>query len=86
MASKLGIYEFNLMPFDEQANTLWDYGSCLTERLGENGIKYQLHALSDFYVEVVYDAVKNRIVEFKSFKRGERLTPYLDQLDLNELH
>lgn len=74
------------MSFEVQANTLWGFGTCLTQRLGENGVKFQLHALSDFYVEVVYDGIENKIKEFKTFKKGERLTPYLDQFDLNELH
>ena len=32
--------------------------------------------MSKFFVEVVYDAVKNKIIEVRCFKEGHRLDKY----------
>ncbi len=84
MAGKLGIYEFNLMSLHVQAATLWDNGTFLANRIDGN-FRFNLYSLSDFYVEVEYLTNENEIIEFRSFKRGQRLEPYLDQIDVRWL-
>ena len=85
MASKLGIYEYNIMPLNEQADYLWDNGTFLANRV-KGTMKIQLHSLSNFYVEVFYKSKENKIIELKPFKAVRCLEPYLDQIDVNQLH
>ena len=85
MGSKLGVYGFNIMPVNERADYLWDNGTFLATRI-EDGMKINLHALSNFYVEVVYKSKVNKIIELKSFKTVRGLEPYLDLIDVNQLH
>jgi len=73
------------MPLSEQADCLWSNGTFLANRVND-GMKVQLHALSNFYVEVVYKSEENKIIEFKSFKTVKGLEPYLDLIDVNLLH
>jgi hypothetical protein len=47
MASKLGIYEFNIMPINEQANYLWENGTFLANRV-KGSMKIQLLVLDRF--------------------------------------
>lgn len=84
MNIKIGIYEFTLMPTDEQANYLWDNGEYITHSIRE-GMRYQLHVLSNFYVEVTYDSTENCIVDLKSFKTSRLLEPYLSHIDIGDL-
>ncbi len=67
-----------------KAFAVWHFGIYLMSRIdGEHNVK--LYALSDFYVEVYHSFPFNMITEMRSFKRLDHLTPYLDQLELNEL-
>ncbi len=73
------------MPLTEQADYLWNNGTFLANRVND-GMKIQLHALSNFYVEVFYLSKENKIIELKPFKAVRCLEPYLDQIDINQLH
>lgn len=79
---KLGIYEFNQLGLDAQANLLWEHGTFLMNRLDDRHI-FNLYSLSDFYVEVCYDNQSNKILSFRSFKSKDQLWPYLDRIKLN---
>jgi len=84
VSEKLGIYEFNLMPIDMQAETLWDKGVFLTNLI-IGKMRCNLYSLSNFYVEVEYGKEENEILEFRTFKRGKRLEKYIDQVELDDL-
>lgn len=84
MSSKIGIYEFNLMPMDEQSRTVWEFSEFVANHI-EGDLRHQLRSINDFFVEVVYHNSENKIIEFKTFKKGHRLTKYLDQIDIQEL-
>jgi hypothetical protein len=67
-----------------QAETLWDKGTFLANRV-ESKLRFNLYALSNFYVEVEYGTNENEIIEFRTFKRGKRLEKYIDQVELDDL-
>jgi hypothetical protein len=84
MSTKIGIYEFNQLPFNEQTATVNAYGRFLTNAK-EGDMRYNLYFVNDFYVETSYKASENRIVDFSTFKKGDRINRYLDWIDLNEM-
>ena len=45
-----------------------------------NGIN--LYSLNDFYVELWYDQLSNKIIKIRSFKSTNPLDPYLDDIRL----
>jgi hypothetical protein len=59
-------------------------GTFLTNRV-EPDLRFNLYSLSNFYVETSYKASENRIVDFSTFKKADRLDRYLDWIDLNEM-
>lgn len=80
---KIGIYEFNLLETNEQADYLWNNGEFITNAI-QHGVTHQLHVLHDFYVELEYHAVQNRVAQLKSFKTSTLLEPYLNQLKFED--
>lgn len=80
---KIGIYELNLLATNEQADYLWNNGEFITNAI-QHGGTYQLHVLHDFYVELEYHAVQNRVTQLKSFKTSTLLEPYLNQLKFED--
>ena len=72
------LYEFNTLADDEKANAVWQ-GSFLADR-EEDGLKIQLYAVDNFFVELFYDATENKITAFRSFNSKRLLAPYLAQI------
>lgn len=85
MSSKIGIYEFNQLPFNEKAETVNSIGYFITNAFNGD-TRYNLYRVFDFYVEAVYQNSKNKIIEFNSFKKGFRLDRYIDEVDIDELY
>jgi hypothetical protein len=44
-----------------------------------------LYWIDNFFVEVIYNRVKNEITGVKSFVSDGPLEPYLNQIDLSEI-
>lgn len=78
----MGIYEFNQLGPDDQANLLWEHGTFLMNRLDDKHI-FNLYSLSDFYVEVCYDNKSNSISRIRTFKIIGALEPYLNLVRLH---
>lgn len=74
----LTLFDFNALSANEKAELVWQ-GSFLADR-EEDGLRIQLYALPSFYVEVCYDAVENKITEFRAFTNKQLLAPYLAQI------
>lgn len=75
------LYEFNVLSENKKAEATWD-GVFLMSR--ENGtLKYSLYSISDFFVEVAYDNINNKIVGFQGFITKELLDIYLENISLN---
>jgi len=77
----LTLYDFNVLTDTEKAKAVWQ-GSFLADR-EENGLTVQLYAVSNFYVELFYDPLANKILSFRSFTTKDLLTPYLAHIKFN---
>ena len=73
--------DFNALTETEKADAVWQ-GSFLADR-EENGIIVQLYAVDNFYVELFYDPIANKILSFRSFTSKHLLTPYLAHIKFN---
>ena len=69
------LYEYNILPDEDQWNTLWNKGKFLTN-LKITDKSFSLCAIDKFFVEVTYDAKDNRITGIKSFVGGVTLDKY----------
>lgn len=69
------LYEFKLLPEEEQYRILFNEGDFITYKLETNSI-FALYALDRFFVEVEYNTKSNRIVKVVSFVMGEKLDLY----------
>ena len=69
------LYEFKLLPEQEQYRILFKEGDFITYRL-ESSARFALYALDKFFVEVEYNPKNNKIVNKVSFIGGEKLNLY----------
>tara|TARA_B100002049_G_C15813438_1_gene263898 strand:- start:23 stop:265 length:243 start_codon:yes stop_codon:yes gene_type:complete len=69
------LYEFKLLPEQEQYNKLFNEGDFLTYRLRPTS-RFALYALEKFFVEVEYDPKNNKIINAVSFISGKKLDKY----------
>jgi len=76
----LNIYAFIAMTEAEKAGAVWG-GTYLGERF-ENTTTIQLYGVGDFYVEVFYEPLINRITRFRPFKNDRLLEPYLKNINI----
>lgn len=77
----MNLYDFSRLSDDEQYNTTWDIG-VLVDQYFQESLIINLYAINEFFVEVYYDKVSNKILYKKAFKQGELLTKYLDNIKL----
>ena len=61
------LYEYKELTLDERAAYLWEHGTFLMNDEVDDK-RVNLYALSNFYVEVVYDNPANEIVRLRAFK------------------
>ena len=69
------LYEFKLLPEQEQYRILFNRGDFLTHML-ESKARFTLYALDKFFVEVEYNPKSSRIVNMVSFMSGKKLDKY----------
>ncbi len=70
------LYEFRLLNDDDQLKAIWDKGIFLENHISKTE-KINCYAINMFFVEVVYDAKENKILENRPFKEGHLLDKYL---------
>ena len=70
------LYDFLLLNDEQQYQAVWLLGVHIDHIIFEK-IHYQLYSINDFYVEVRYDALTNKILGKLPFKQGEHLDKYL---------
>ena len=80
----LGLYEYNALPEVDKANICWNEGTYLTLRT-EGQYKINLYSLYNFFVEMWYDPVENKITKLRTFSSRHQLGDYLDNLDIEKL-
>jgi len=69
------LFNFLGLDMDQQAAIVWQ-GKFLADR-SEGNCRMLLYRVHDFYAEVVYDTLKNRITFIKGFNARSHLVPYL---------
>jgi hypothetical protein len=75
--------DFFKLSLDKQVETA-SKGDFLGERESKPYLIF-LFNVGNFYAEVFYDELRNKIVRVKPFKAIRVLEPYLDQLDIEQL-
>lgn len=73
--------DFNKLNFDDKLFAVVDRGTFLDNYVTTE-IRMNLYSLDKFYVELVYDGDKNKVVEVRSFKSGIHLDKYTNHIDL----
>jgi hypothetical protein len=77
----MNLYEFSILPEEEQFNTTWEIG-VLVDQFIKEGIAINLYAINEFFVEVYYDQKANKILYKKTFKQGDLLEKYLKKINV----
>jgi hypothetical protein len=78
------MYDFQLLPEQQQIEVLYDYGVYIGKRKAETSI-ILLYQLESFYVEVFYRKYRSHIKRLHCFESNELLDPYLEQIDVENL-
>lgn len=79
----MNIYEFIKLNDTDKGIAICD-GDFLSVRVTFE-FRYALYSLGDFFVEVVYDPNKNKLVSFRPFRTRTLLEPYLNEIDISGL-
>lgn len=77
------MYEFKVLPFEEQALIVQRQAAYALDREDSN-CDYMLYLLSDFYVELEFGAGEEEIMKITCFRSGKILDTYLNQIDISE--
>lgn len=82
MQSGITLYEFNSLTKNEKVEVLCECAVYLGER-PDAVFRIVLYQINNFYIEVKYDTLNNRIKEFQLFISTKLLEPYLKQIDIS---
>ena len=80
MEGNFSLYEFKLLPDEEQYYITFNQGQFLDSYF-ERDRRFALYAISKFFVEVEYDVANNKIVGKISFISGPKLNRYCNLPD-----
>ena len=72
------LYEYKKLEDQEQYRILWNDG-VLIDGCIEADVKKLLYAIDNFYVELWYHVITNKVLWKLSFKQGRLLEKYLDK-------
>jgi hypothetical protein len=72
----LAPYEFNVMPFSDQAGYVYEKGDFLACRFN-GGNNINLYRVGNFFVEVWFNKKVKQIARIRSFTSKAYLEPYL---------
>lgn len=73
---------FNTLPKKAQQEVLLAQGTFLTERT-DGPFRIMLYQLDNFYVEVHFFNLYNKVAFFSAFESIEALEPYLETIDVS---
>ena len=73
---------FNTLPKKEQQELILAEGTFLAER-ADGPFRIMLYQLEDFYVEVHFFNLYNKVAFFSAFDSMEALEPYLETIDVS---
>ena len=69
------LYEFNLLNKNDKISVVWSKGVFLDNHISKTET-LSCYAIDMFFVELIYDADKNKIIKVRSFKSGHCLDKY----------
>lgn len=72
------LYEYKQLNEEEQDRVLWAQG-VLIDGCMDGHVKKLLYAIDNFYVELWYHVLTNKVLWRLSFKQGKLLEKYLDK-------
>lgn len=78
------LQQYNSLPQHEKYSCLLDDAVQLMI-LQETDFVLVLYQIDDFYVELKFDCIKDRIEQLRGFKNTEQLEPYLADIDISEI-
>ena len=78
------IHDFQLLPEQDQIETLYQFGSYIGKRKQAFSI-ILLYQLEGFYVEVFYRKYRSQVKHLHCFESTELLDPYLEQINVENL-
>ena len=71
--AKISLVQFTLMNREDRAQQVWEHGPFLLCIKGRQEAGRSLYALGNFWVELAYDNVNNRLVDvFPCFTMAQR--------------
>jgi hypothetical protein len=77
----MNLYQFNMINKDDKLKSVWKHGTFIDNYITDTE-KTNLYGIDKFYVDVVYDADTNEIVEVRSFKTGKCLEKYFPEIQV----
>jgi hypothetical protein len=80
----MSLHAFNNSCKKDKINTLLKTGVYLAERKA-GFLRIMLYQINDFYVEVFFLKWRKTVIGFKIFQSTDKLTPYLQKIDINKL-
>lgn len=79
-------YAFRALPFDQQAQAVWEEGTYLATRYEEEDTSGLYHMPSGFFVKLAYDHVADELLEqVRTFTSVACLEDYACYVDLKDL-
>ncbi len=75
------LYDFNKLSLKDKLTLVWDKGTFLDNYVTKTE-RCNCYTIDKFFVEVVYDAKHNTITEVRSFKSGNCLNKYCNDLNI----
>lgn len=73
------LYQFNIRNQDDKLKTVWKDGTFIDNYI-TGAERTNLYAIDTFFVDAVYDRDTNKIVEVRSFKKGQCLEKYFPEI------
>lgn len=80
--SPIGIFEFNLLPRQQQVSHLYDNCVFLSQRKESERIFVSLYYAGDFYIELWVDTLTHELGRIRTFNTTLLLEPYLQSIQL----
>ena len=80
----MDLFEFNTLPMQYQAQFTWDNGVFLLSRKTATHV-INLYHTRNFFVEVHYSLRNEGVDIVSSFTNLEKIEPYLDRINLDDI-
>lgn len=80
----LTLNDFEDLSFYEKAQYLWDHGTYLADRTYSQ-FRITLYHIDDFFAEVMYNRIGNKIISIASYEHKGILNKYVEEVSLPDL-